>query len=98
MKPVTATGIEPSSNACGIISKLMVASSTPLAKPSAKDMKSDVGLRQSASTPPIGEAIAAAPATARIMKKSDDIENSSDSVSGVRTDNDAGDGSIRAPR
>lgn len=58
----------------GSISNVTVASRTPLAKPSVADMNSVLGLLQSAISPPMGEAIAAATATDTTMRKSCDIE------------------------
>jgi hypothetical protein len=56
----------------GSISKQIVANRTPLANPSAMDMKRLVGLRQSARSPPTGEAIAAGPTTDTTWRRSAD--------------------------
>src|SRR5918993_4847624 len=68
--PPTAIGSEANRSASGSIEKATVASRTPLANPSANDMKSVVGLTQSAIRPPIGEATAAAPAIPTMIKRS----------------------------
>src|SRR3546814_945618 len=78
-------GMEPSSSACGSISKAIVASRIPLAKPSAADMNNVLGLCHSAISPPTGEATAAAPAIARIVSRSADTEDLRLYARGCRT-------------
>ena len=68
-------GIEPSSMDWGSISKQIVARRTPLAKPRASDIKSEVGVIQRARRPPIGEATAAAPATPTTKRKLGDMRS-----------------------
>jgi hypothetical protein len=68
--PRTAMGSEANRSASGSIEKATAASRTPLANPSAHDMKSVVGVTQSAIRPPIGEARAAAPTIPTMVEKS----------------------------
>src|SRR3546814_10711441 len=78
-------GRVPSSSAWGSISKAIVASRIPLAKPSAADRTNVLGLCHSAISPPTGEATAAAPAIARIVTRSADTEDLRLYARGCRT-------------